>query len=686
MLAKRFYYMIIVALFLLSPAFLAAQKYWDGEAGDQRWDNPVNWADDLLPLSTDSVVLDNRYLPENYRVVLSDTTVTIASLRIEPGLSARIELLLPASNLQIPALQVNGQGGIRLLANAVITNHSGGSPGTSLLIADSLYLCNGSRYIHQCSSGHAAIVARLSRAPGTENGVFEFDVTGTASYTISLANRVYGTLCIRAAAAGGQRNYLSTGTNPALVRGDLEIATGVNYRLDLAGELRIKKAMRLAGQLYLSPGAQSARVLLEAALDGPGQLLSTGTGNPVLEFAGTVEQSIRMDSVIQSGLTIRMNNPSGIRLEDTLRLACNLELVQGVIYSRPGAHLCIESNGWIIADSLNPATYVEGPVQLEAEIPRNYFYCPLGQQGQQRWLSLSNMEGVFLLEYKKDNPHSLATLLDTGLHHISQLEYWKIKTSPGAHALISLSFNNAHSGGVTALEHLRVAQLNAQRWMNAGNTAVTGSPGSNGTVRSLALNWPDGAETCLTLASTTEGNPLPVQAVRLLLLQNATAPVLGWLSSGLLPGGSIEIQFAGITGFFTTIAVVRTPAGQTSFQWKLPENWTEKAGYFRIRQQLENGNELISNRVFWQRPRAMQAQIRRNANRLELEIYLPEPAIISLRLIDGMGRLVRIVPPRQVGAGRQLLPIGINGLAPGIYRLFGVSSTFLTNPISFFLP
>ena len=59
---------------------------------------------------------------------------------------------------------------------------------------------DGGRYIHQTRASHANNILRiLSTAPGTEQGIFDFDVP-RASYTISVSNRIYGSLELHATA------------------------------------------------------------------------------------------------------------------------------------------------------------------------------------------------------------------------------------------------------------------------------------------------------------------------------------------------------------------------------------------------------------------------------------------------------------------------------------------------------
>ena len=133
-------------------------------------------------------------MPLSYQVTLPDSAVIIRTLIVKPS-PAEYRIVLPASNKNANAFTVKGPGyGIELNAGAIFRNASGISSGESLQIADSMIIYDGGRYIHQTRASHANSILRiLSTAPGTEQGIFDFDVP-RASYTISVSNRIYGSL------------------------------------------------------------------------------------------------------------------------------------------------------------------------------------------------------------------------------------------------------------------------------------------------------------------------------------------------------------------------------------------------------------------------------------------------------------------------------------------------------------
>ncbi len=184
---------------------------------------------------------------------------------ISPSPGRNIELILPVSNTIISALTVTGPGyGIELNAGAIFRNASGLSAGESLSIADSMKIYDGGRYIHQTRASHANnILQILSTAPGTEQGIFDFDVP-KASYTLSVSNRIYGSLELHSTARDNV-NYTCTGANPLLIRGNLRIGYNVSMSIDLSGpngNIQIGgDFIQEGGQLNLASGTGDNTVL-----------------------------------------------------------------------------------------------------------------------------------------------------------------------------------------------------------------------------------------------------------------------------------------------------------------------------------------------------------------------------------------------------------------------------------------
>src|SRR5688500_4178333 len=203
-----------ITFYFLLCSSLQAQLKWDGEGNDGQWINPLNWNTNTLPATGDEVVLDNSMVSGNYLVKLPSgaVSVIIKKLIIDPSETDSISLLLSKENIGVPGLQIIGPGyGLTLNDRSVFINASGATSGLPVVISDSIRINNGGKYIHRTARSHAANISVLASVPGTESGIFEFDIPD-ASGTISLSDRVFGTLVLSAATANRTVSYTAAGT------------------------------------------------------------------------------------------------------------------------------------------------------------------------------------------------------------------------------------------------------------------------------------------------------------------------------------------------------------------------------------------------------------------------------------------------------------------------------------------
>src|SRR4030095_12179617 len=124
-------------LFICFPGAINAQKKWDGEAGDGAWENPLNWFDNIVPLPSEDVLLDNSVLPASFNVIITGISgsVSCRSIHISPIGSNTISLVVPPSNLQAIAFSTLGAGySIELESGSILINASGASSGFILSI------------------------------------------------------------------------------------------------------------------------------------------------------------------------------------------------------------------------------------------------------------------------------------------------------------------------------------------------------------------------------------------------------------------------------------------------------------------------------------------------------------------------------------------------------------------------
>jgi hypothetical protein len=252
---KQFMWRCVFVLLLFMGDLCIAQKKWDGGANSSAWEDPLNWNPDGVPGTQDEVILDHQWLRHNYLVRLpaGNSTVEILSLAIAP-LDWQITLILPASNTAFSALKLTSSGDAIVINNkGVLINASAAASGNPIQLNGKLRINDGGKYIHQTVRGNAELIDKLNIDAGTENGIFEFDVPGTAGYTVSLTGNRFGTLVLSAKAAGGIKSYSGSGTSDLTIFGDLIIQAGASLTSTLTADILLGGDLVTDGKLSLHP-------------------------------------------------------------------------------------------------------------------------------------------------------------------------------------------------------------------------------------------------------------------------------------------------------------------------------------------------------------------------------------------------------------------------------------------------
>ena len=525
-------YIWVLMLSLVSGrGALAAEISWTGGGGDGLWINPANWSGNIVPGSTDDVMIDNRFVGGSFEVSLGAGvgTVSIHSLRIAPALSNIITVLIPPENKASPALACGGpQYGLILDDGAIFINASGAASGSTLEVSDSIRINNGGKYVHRTPRSHAEIVRSLSRSDGTENGEFEFKVP-VASSTISVSGQVFGRLRLSPGPTG-LINYTGTGTSNLVVRSDLELSAGVSLNFNLDGRLLITGNLIHNGAI-LNLGSTARKLSVDLAgnlVQSPASTISeSGSSVAEINFSGKSAQSINAQGAITNDVLFTLNNAAGAVLQHSLTLPYQLTLVKGVLTTN-GYRLVLMPACVLTTAGVTGESYIDGQV-LKQGLANNSFLFPLGNKGKERRLNLKQASGDFLVEYHRSDPHLLSSQLAPTLHHISSMEYWKITGfGTASTASAELSFD-VHSGGVTDLSQLRTASLTGTSWEDAGNEGTTGSAGSAGTIAGIQHTWADNQSKAFCLASTgSTENPLPITWKTLRATRNQFGALLQW--------------------------------------------------------------------------------------------------------------------------------------------------------------
>jgi hypothetical protein len=668
--------LLFVFIVLLPSPLFAELKSWTGYGGDTNWSNALNWSGGTLPLTTDDVLLDNSDLPVSYTVVLPDIAVVLKTMVINPSSGRNIELQLPSTNKITNAFTVTGPGyGIELKAGAIFRNASGLSAGESLVIADSIMIHDGGRYIHQTRASHAnSILKFLSTAPGTEQGVFDFNVP-KASYTISVSNRTYGSLELHADALGANVNYTCTGANPLLVHGNLRIGASVNMSMDLSGvngNIQVEgDFIQEGGQLKLASGTGNNTILrIKGDLyQTPGAIITeTANGIPFLELNGQRRQEVAMAGQMQNQVGFRMNNLAGATLKLPLELPYKLELIQGVIFSSASALLILDASCGILVDSskLNGA-YIGGPIRKLGLDHDNHFIFPVGKDGNLRWLELKGASGNYTVEYIRENPASIGNIIGSGLAHISGLEYWTVFADGPIdnQAKIELSFASVQSGGVTDPAYLNVAKYQTSKWNDAGHTAITG----NFQQGSVLSGNSDFSSSYYTLASVLDlENPLPLTTIDLRIKEISGLPVFSWvLETDEKPEYFKLCEES--ADHETLLARIPAVNHEMNYNWESETEMKSGNHYFRVYMIDTNGNEYNGKLVNYKKEgKSTQLSWCPDKDNAANHILIQSETsdTWSYEIISLDGRSIK-TGSLQITAGFTHFPVGSFVMASGLY-------------------
>ncbi len=516
----------LVAMLLAVMMNGVAAIRWTGYAGNSFWNEPLNWEHSVLPGTTDEVILDNSYVTGSYEVMLPDFAVTVGRIRIGAAGGAEIRLVIPVTNMIAGAtgmpdaralvLTENGYA-LELEQGGVFINASGAGSGYSCRFTDSILVHDGGKYIHRTRTGHAELVERLSRRPGTEKGVFRFENTDAAS-VISLSGRVFGRLELSAQYAPGQQvSYTAAGTSDALIRSDLIVEEGVRLAFNFSDKINVLGQLVARGStLNLASAARSLTLAVGGGLHCENSLIEAvnehaATG--VLLLNGDKPQPVFIDQQLGTAIRLVLDNAAGFSAAGDISVQHEIHLKNGALRMDEGSRLLLGPSAAIVSDSLNPNSYVDGIV-AKTNWNGHPLRFPVGKS-RQRWLLLTGSHaGVADVEvaYHPLSAASLAAQLAGSIDHVSEKEYWTMRLSQPVPLQASLSFEHGVSGTLTDLASLRVAHLSGNTWADGGNLEITGTLLYGAVTGAFTMS---GTASALALAGSLPGeNILPIHLLQ----------------------------------------------------------------------------------------------------------------------------------------------------------------------------
>lgn len=677
---------IIVVLFLILSVctHVKGQIKWDGEAGDGLWNTSGNWVGNIVPSVADDVVLDHSVITGNYTVTLPPgmAAVTVRTLTIFPAVPQTIEVLLPVANTAIPGFTAIGSVyGLVIHSGGIFRNSSGASAGTPVNISDSIKINNGGMYIHNTSRAHTTNVIILSKAAGTEQGTFEFDVPGGSGYTVSIAGRVYGNLVLSASAAGGTKSYTSTGITTVNINGQFKINPGVNYSLNFNGGFIIHGDFMHQGNIFdISSGPHNNLISVRKNMSQSGIITESGTGLPAVQFEGNANQNISVTGTITESITVRINNAAGVRLQTPVSISYKMELVNGKINTTSTNILVIQDNALCTGGS--PNSFIEGPMKKKGD---DNFDFPVGRQADYGPVSISGTGGLttdeFEAEYFLGNPVSIfgSAFENPPIIRISRLEYWSLQRTVGtASKKITLSVRTYSNA--TLLEKLVVSRwdIPGTIWRSERNTAYAGI--ASGTVTSADVY----SFGIFTLASTVvDQNPLPLPFISFGGRNQHGNVLLSWQLDPSLEPINFEILKSDDNIHFAAVKKIVAAANQRKYQF-FEKLLLQGVYYYKLKVAEKNGGIRFSNvtSISYQQNgiELVSTSPLITHNTITFTVSALKKASINLYIINAEGKTVRKIST-VVHNGSVNLIIDISTMPAGMYYLTGIGNGMKTNVI-----
>ncbi len=692
--------------YYLLPALLSVCIYseaaiitWDGEGSDNQWGTASNWSGNMLPVAGDDVILDNSVVTGSYVVSLpaGAVTITINSLTITASGANTIRLILPVSNTIVPGLDITGIGDVLVLNDgAILQNSSGATGGLPISVSHVsgiFRINNGGLYIHNTFRQHAPLLDKLSAAPGTEDGTIEFDVPTTASLVISLAGttgRTFGNLILSASASGGARTYTSSGSNSCIINGNFTINSGVTLSTGFSADVIIKGNFNQqpASVYSIQNSTDNNYVKIQGNISCQGEITETGTGLPVLELDGILNQNINITGSITNNVEFKVNNPAGATLQSALTLPYRLNLTNGKITTSLTNMLTLADNA--VTAGASSVSFVEGPLR---KIGDDNFTFPVGVGSIYAPVTITNASGentsdVFTAEYKRTNPQTVrGPLVEPGMDHVSYVEYWTLTRDAGT-ALKKVALAVTPTSFCKSLATTYVSRWNGALWTSEGSTnggITLFPPYETGTITSTDDLAAFGDFTLIT-DQPFAINPLPVTLVSFDVIKQNNTALLQWeLAECCSKSTKFELQRSYNGSNFVTSKII--PGNETSRFYQVIDNrLNPDLTYYRLRIVEEDGKISFSRIV-------TIVNVSRNllltavASTLVTDITTVMITASGnhdavLFITDMQGR-VMLKREYQLSAGNTTIQLSAVNLVAGVYLIYAESKGQRTNSIRF---
>lgn len=202
---------------------------------------------------------------------------------------------------------------------------------------------------------------------------------------------------------------------------------------------------------------------------------------------------------------LTIDNEDNVLLTSNIMVSNNLNFMEGQLITNEDTLIMNDGAQIFGAGSssyINGICKKMGNEAFTFEIGDSSYYAPIGISAP----SMATDEFTAKYIYTDPEPFYNDDSLESGLHHISNYEYWILdRTNGSSDVSVTLSWD-LRSGPLDNVDDLLVARWDGSEWANEGNAGTTGDT-TSGTVTSNVVS----SFSPFTLGSSTINNPLPIQ-------------------------------------------------------------------------------------------------------------------------------------------------------------------------------
>lgn len=351
---------------------------------------------------------------------------------------------------------------------------------------------------------------------------------------------------------GGTPKDYTMSTIPSTLR--MLLLTGGGKRIMPNKDITVCELLDIGGTTTLDNSVNNRTIYLNGDITrDAGASFSSGTGSGAkVVFQGSSAQSVGTFTTTNAFHHIQLNNALGLTLNGSVDMKGNLTLTNGNIATTSANILYMNSGTSTVSPTGgSAASYVDGP--LKKKITGGYlFQFPIGKGTRygKAAINLPN-DGDWTAEYFNTGRSGMAVpAFASPLTAASTTEYWTISGPASKQAYVTLRWDPVSdirpAVSQDGIAGMRVAELNTgtSQW-NEQTTSASGD-NNNGT------------------ATTTDKMNLDTHDYTLACVGTINARARFSSTDDVCVGGSIPVEFTGITGNYTyTISYTIDGADQT---------------------------------------------------------------------------------------------------------------------------